>query len=906
VLFFVAFFYHSTSAQLPYLQGFSSQNGKGVVGTGSGPAAYSYDTTGMSWTMNVSATSLTASTDYFKVVSGAFEGKDLDGEAVWYSKQVDISSVTYVDLSVDVFESGDSESSDYINIYYSLDGGVEILFSNNGENTDDFTSTSASQNQISGSTVTIIIKVANNTGTETHKFDNVSVTEGVYNSPSVGDVLITEYGRQSTANNSYLELYNTTSTNIDLSAAKIISSGSNDAVYDFGSDITSSLFIPANGFLLLNRNASQATFESAWSVSLSSNVNYVQTDLNAFGNQNKFKLRLGGTSDTDDGTLIDESTIDASSLGKRIYQMPQGYWTNNEDDYTNATPGSLGTNENISVVKLAYADGAWHAATGYGESAPSATTASATAIVMRGQATFTDNSVLDKLTILANAGTSLTNQDVVVNTSLIVANNASLSITGTGSITSLGSISIEREGHNLSSDFNIWGTPFSSAISISTVFTNHFNCDFYVFEASTQSWKFDETVGTNLNCAGNLYALTSGMAITSGEGTADGAFDIGRGYFIPGNAVNAYSFTKASGGVLNNGDISVGVYGSSRTASDGSNDWNLISNPYPSSISVTDFLTENAGTGKLSNAIYVYNPGNGMNTVSSYDTYNSSHTSNYIASCQGFYVNGNTITDGLAYSIDFKNSMRHHTNTDFRAVLPGEGIYLDITDSAGENDPMRLYFDADAQDGWDDKFDAYKLMNSDFNFCTKLNDHNLVFNGMSELDNEARIIPLYFQTYTSSVFTLELDSLVGTFSNTDVLLEDRYRRTFHNLKQQGYAFSSAPKEWANRFYLHIVPKKTNTGSGNTDTTTTVTGIEDVIWDNLKVFYSNNEIVVSSLSGKDSITEVQVIRTNGQIISTSAGENSVVKISTIGFSSGLYFVRSVIASGAVSVSQVVIH
>ena len=136
-------------------------------------------------------------------------------------------------------------------------------------------------------------------------------------------------------------------------------------------------------------------------------------------------------------------------------------------------------------------------------------------------------------------------------------------------------------------------------------------------------------------------------------------------------------------------------------------------------LSVKDFLERNNST-TMSNAVYLYNPGSGMNTASSYDTYNTSHTTNYIASCQGFYVNGNTSTDGYAYDISFTNGMRHHTNNDFRSVLPYEGVYLDVVDANGENDPMRLYFDMDAEDGYDNKFDALKLPNGDFNFCTKL------------------------------------------------------------------------------------------------------------------------------------------------------------------------------------------
>ncbi len=898
-------------AQLPYLEDFSSNAGKGVING-------VYDTTGMDWSIDASGGTFTASTDYFKINGGVFEAQDVDGEMIWTSPIIDISSASFVDVSVDVAETGDAESDDYVKVYYSLDGGGETLFTYNGENTNDFTSATAKHFYLSGSNLQIIVRVSNNTGTEQHSFDNVSISSATYVSPTAGDIVISEFARHSTSTYGYVEIYNTTSSHIDLANLKVVSDGSNDTVYDFGTDFTGNTYVRANGFLILNRSATQASFESNWTsatgttVSLGEDVVYFQTGENSFGNKNQYKLRSGGTADTDDGTLLDESTVKPSALGKRVYQMPLGYWTNNEDDHTSSTPGYLGTYENVGNVKLAYADGAWQAATGYAHSAPSSSTGSAEALILRGQATFTDGAVLDKLSILKDAGTSIGNEDITITTSLFIDHDASLAVTGTGSVTCSGSITLRKEGHNLSTDYNVWGSPFSSDLDMETVFTNHYNCDFYAFEASTQSWKYDETIGENLNCNGNLYAVSAALAIstTDSEGDPDGDFDVGRGYFIAGHSSNTIDFSVASGGTLNNGDISVQIFGSSTTPTDGSNDWNLISNPYPSSISVEDFLTENSGTGKLSNAVYLYNPGNSLNIATSYDTYNKSHTAQYIASGQGFYVDGNTTTDGKAYDITFKNSMRHHTDNDFRSALSYFGVYLDVVDENGENDPTRIYFDYDSEDGIDANFDALKLPNGDFNFCSKVDDKKLVFNGFSELTNENRIIPLYFQTYQTSVYTIELDSLVGSFKDKDVLLEDRYMRSFHNLKQKGYAFSSNPKEWANRFYLHIIAKKSNnssgnTGSGSTDSTGNVTSIDELQAELLKVFVSNEELVVSLISNEDQISQVEVISANGNSVVSKSVNESVVKFDVSQFSKGIYFVKSQLSNGNIEVNQVVI-
>ncbi|MGB0391397.1 MAG: hypothetical protein ACPGD5_07495 [Salibacteraceae bacterium] len=396
LLFCLTLFSQISFAQLPYLEDFSGQNGKGVVG----PAAYTYDTSSVDWTIDVSNGSidLADASDYFKVVSEVFEGTDLDGEAIWYSKLVDISSVSSVDLSVDLSETGSLAGTEYINVYYVLDGGAEIAFETNGENSGDFTSLTATHDSLSGSNLQIVIKVRNIFGTRIHNFDNVSIKENIsnvqspyvlhdasninlkwtdpassfdevlvvanqgsalssgipagngsaytanttvgsgtsllggnvvykgsgtdvgitgltggqtyyltiftrngiewskgysistfYNPPSVGDVIISEYVRNSNTDYGYIELFNTTSTDINLLGCKMVvnNSASTAEIVDIGRDFDGVITVPANGFLILNRNRAQSNFESTWGITLASTgntVNYNRTGINNFGN----------------------------------------------------------------------------------------------------------------------------------------------------------------------------------------------------------------------------------------------------------------------------------------------------------------------------------------------------------------------------------------------------------------------------------------------------------------------------------------------------------------------------------------------------------------------------------------------------------------------------------------------
>lgn len=150
-------------------------------------------TSSSNWGSDASACTLSNGSDYFEVKSSRFEGRDMDGEGIWYTDVLDISSYTDVEIEVDLQEAGNMESSDYMKVYYKLDGGTETFFSINGNNTNDFNNIIASQSGLNGSTLQVIIKVKNNDGSEKHRIHSVSIsgTEAVSSltlSTSVTDV----------------------------------------------------------------------------------------------------------------------------------------------------------------------------------------------------------------------------------------------------------------------------------------------------------------------------------------------------------------------------------------------------------------------------------------------------------------------------------------------------------------------------------------------------------------------------------------------------------------------------------------------------------------------------------------------------------------------------------------------
>jgi len=153
-----------------YEENFTGQNGKGAVGS-----TPTIDLAGVDWDIDISSANLTASTDWFQVQSEVFEGRDLDGNAIWLSPPIDISSFTNVSFSLEASEQGTMEGTDEFITEYRINGGSWITASINGSLNDDFTSSIVSQNSLSGNTIEIKVTMDNDAGVEYHRLDNIKV-----------------------------------------------------------------------------------------------------------------------------------------------------------------------------------------------------------------------------------------------------------------------------------------------------------------------------------------------------------------------------------------------------------------------------------------------------------------------------------------------------------------------------------------------------------------------------------------------------------------------------------------------------------------------------------------------------------------------------------------------------------
>ncbi|MFW6290341.1 MAG: hypothetical protein ACOC0R_05170, partial [Mariniphaga sp.] len=114
-----------------------------------------------SWTLEYSSLELLDSFDYAKTVAtsgGRFEVRDINGEITWRSQWINIEGLENVVVELISAEtgSGANTGTKYMKVFYRLDEGEEVPFSENGMNAGNWGSLKARQEGIKGNMLQII------------------------------------------------------------------------------------------------------------------------------------------------------------------------------------------------------------------------------------------------------------------------------------------------------------------------------------------------------------------------------------------------------------------------------------------------------------------------------------------------------------------------------------------------------------------------------------------------------------------------------------------------------------------------------------------------------------------------------------------------------------------------------
>jgi hypothetical protein len=334
-------------------------------------------------------------------------------------------------------------------------------------------------------------------------------------------------------------------------------------------------------------------------------------------------------------------------------------------------------------------------------------------------------------------------------------------------------------------------------------------------------------------------------------------------------------------GALNNGNLTVPAVHNATISS-----WNLLGNPYPSQMDLTDFFAQNT----LLNATGYFL--SNQNISSEFVPYNALTGYPNVPVSQGFFVDA--LSSG---TVNFTNGMRRTGRTPFfqRTENTADLVWLRATTQVNSvyQSRMLVGFTAQATTGFDRLYDARMLKsNASINLFSILNQDALSIQGLPALSG-ATMIPLGVEVVQAGNYVIHLDSTTLGATNS-IFLEDSVTGMMHNLRTGGYAISATqPILWTGRFKLWINPIPTSTP--------TLTNNQL-----LRLYAFDRTLVIDELQGRR-VKEVRLTDMSGRVIENwqqPQGESRIELPTTA--ANGVYLMTVITTDGAVQTDRVLVR
>jgi hypothetical protein len=451
-------------------------------------------------------------------------------------------------------------------------------------------------------------------------------------------------------------------------------------------------------------------------------------------------------------------------------------------------------------------------------------------------------------------------------------------------------------------------------------------------------------VGFNVNTIasplspGAVYKWNTTLANTNGgwgnwENASGSAMVPAKGYIARGpNSFSASVNTTLNGlftGIPNNGVISIPIYRgidqntAFHTGTNGieitnfSDNWNLLGNPYPSSIRGSQFLYDNRTKiegqirlwthGTIPTAIpspfygtYLYNY-----TPGDYYTYNFTGTSCcpaanvdlFVGAAQGFFV---VMKDGATGSdtVTFNNTLRsdaydnsifyrtsnHGVFSNNVTTLERNRIWLDLVNSAGQTDRTLVGYVEGATLDKDSFFDAGTLTTGSMMIYSLIDAGKYTIQGRPTPFNSNDIVPIGISVPVSGRYSIAIGGVDGLFENPNknIYLEDTKVGTIQDLRLAPYEVYLNSGTYSDRFKLRYKYPRGHQHNDkvlveNFDESIVVSGYDGKI--TIKSSYDAiDEIMVYDVLGRQ-LFEAKKINTNEFLISEPAlsKQTLVIKI-----------------------------
>ncbi|MGK4567498.1 GEVED domain-containing protein [Flavobacterium sp. 3HN19-14] len=431
---------------------------------------------------------------------------------------------------------------------------------------------------------------------------------------------------------------------------------------------------------------------------------------------------------------------------------------------------------------------------------------------------------------------------------MILENNANL--LQTEGFINTGNITVKRQANMRRLDYVYWGAPVAGQdLKLFSPYT----------VSPTNAPGFPTPTG-----ASRFYTLnesTNGFVVIPNP--LGVLFLPGKGYMLraPNNFPDDGSTATFSGeynGVPNNGNALIPITNTPGTGKG----YNMLGNPYPSTISASSFLAQNPGE------LYFWTHTNqDAPSGANYATFTTFGTASAaggatpngtIAIGQGFLLK--TATSGIA---TFTNAMRsgNNTATFFRdANTDKSRIWLNLSNETGMQNQILVGYMDSATNGIDTSIDAKQIESNINNIASLIGEDKFNIQARAMPFAVTDEIPLSFNAIAAGTFSISIDHADGLFANDqEVYLKDNVSNIIYNLSEGAYTFAAEAGTTTSRF--SIVFENSTLGIGNPSLNA----------DNLVIYNNNNVLNINS--GSMEMTDVKIFDIRGRLIFEQSGINA---------------------------------
>ncbi|MBD8017040.1 GEVED domain-containing protein [Kaistella pullorum] len=321
-------------------------------------------------------------------------------------------------------------------------------------------------------------------------------------------------------------------------------------------------------------------------------------------------------------------------------------------------------------------------------------------------------------------------------------------------------------------------------------------------------------------------------------------------------------------------------------------DYVLLGNPYPSAISINDFLTANPDTQKT---IYIWNSEAEMidNTYGggNYNTYAPNTGSvpagainGYIPVGQGFFIERGTATAPFV----FENSMRRTTEDGvFSKAATADKFWLELTVPSGSKPQMLIGFNAAATADYDAGFDGALFGTNADALYSEVNGTKLVIDAHGTFSSDDTFA-LKADLSAAGNYTIGILKSEGVFANgQQIWLKDQLTGTTTLISEQPYAFSADAGTLANRFVLQFKPG----GALATDS---------AVKSDIRIYSAGSDVHAKS---SENITSLHVYDMSGRMIAKAPAAQKEIVLNVA--YKGVVLVKAQLANGTVKTTKLML-